>query len=78
MFVEMTPEGLNFVATDGNKLVKYSRKDLISEEPSSFVLPRKALNVLKSSLSDAENDVEILYNKTMPCSALAILLLFAA
>lgn len=64
MFVEMTPEGLNFVATDGNKLVKYSRKDLISEEPSSFVLPRKALNVLKSSLSDAENDVEILYNKT--------------
>lgn len=63
MLVEMTGNGLNFVATDGNKLVKYSRKDLTSEDATSFILPRKALNVLKNSLSDTDTDVEILYNR---------------
>jgi len=64
LYVDMKSESLTFVATDGNKLVKYSRKDIGVEEEFAFILPKKTLNVIKNSItSDADSQVEILYNR---------------
>jgi len=53
-----------FVGTDAHKLVKYIRKDVKSDEASSFILPKKTLNLLKTSLPEEEMDVKIDYDKS--------------
>jgi DNA polymerase III subunit beta len=40
----------NFVATDGHRLVRYKRFDIASSGNVSLILPRKALDLLKSAL----------------------------
>lgn len=64
LFTEMTPLDFKFVATDGNKLVKYLREDLRTDNTDSFLLPRKALNLLKNSLPDEDVHVSVEYNNT--------------
>lgn len=61
---EFTPSGLNFVATDAHKLVKYQRTDITSEVEVDFIVPKKPLNVLKGILSTLDIDVIISYNQT--------------
>ena len=50
VFVSLTDEGTTFVATDGHRLIRYRRQDIKSASTSTLILPRKALNLLKSSL----------------------------
>ncbi|HDP75509.1 MAG TPA: DNA polymerase III subunit beta [Bacteroidales bacterium] len=50
VFVELTAEGMTFVASDSHKLVRYRRKDVQVEEFSSFIIPKKPANLLKSIL----------------------------
>lgn len=64
VYCQMTGEGVIFVATDAHKLVKYSRKDTKVDSESSFILPKKALNLLKASLPVEDMAVEIQYNAT--------------
>lgn len=61
---QFTNLGLNFVATDAHKLIKYSRKDIVIQEPVDFIVPRKPLNVLKGILSPLDVDVTISFNQT--------------
>jgi len=61
---QLSPSGLNFVATDAHKLVKYSRMDITSTEDIDFIVPKKPLNVLKGILSTLEVDVTISFNQT--------------
>ncbi len=56
---ELSPEKLNFVATDAHKLVKYEREDLKADNESEFIMPRKPLQILKNYLSGIEEDVKI-------------------
>jgi DNA polymerase-3 subunit beta len=63
LYVQMTPEELRFVATDGNKLVLYKRSDVRAEKEEAFILPRKALNLLKSSLPAEDTNVRMEYNR---------------
>lgn len=64
LFVDLTEKDVKFVSTDGNKLVKYQRNDFHIATPTSFILPKKALNVLKSSLvSEDTSLVNIMFNK---------------
>ncbi|RYE29661.1 MAG: DNA polymerase III subunit beta, partial [Sphingobacteriaceae bacterium] len=51
-------------ATDAHKLVRYRRKDAHSEKATSFIMPKKALNLLKSSLPSEDVDVSVEYNST--------------
>ncbi len=60
---QISDEGTTFVATDAHKLVRYHRKDITSEETSSFILPKKALNQLRHILAHDEIPVEIEYNQ---------------
>lgn len=62
VFFEILQSGLNFVATDAHKLVKYSRSDIKSELSTSFIVPKKPLVVLKSMLGSVKTDVKIEFN----------------
>lgn len=50
VYVQLTPENCIFVATDGHKLVRYTRTDVHGETDSTLIIPKKALNLLKSTL----------------------------
>ncbi len=63
VFCEFSPESMTFVATDAHKLVRYTRTDSKASGSSSFILPKKALNMLKTNLKGAE-DVKIEYNES--------------
>lgn len=64
VYFQLTTSGLIFAATDAHKLVKYSRKDIQATEEASFVMPKKALNVLKGILQTIEVDVVTEYNES--------------
>ena len=65
VFMEMTNDGLNFVATDAHKLVRYRRLDIKSETLASFIVPKKPINQLKNTLSGkADEPVIVEFNKT--------------
>jgi DNA polymerase-3 subunit beta len=52
------------VATDAHKLVRYRRKDAKAADNASFILPKKALNLLKSALPSEDVNVALEYNNT--------------
>ncbi|TDL99482.1 MAG: DNA polymerase III subunit beta [Flavobacteriaceae bacterium] len=63
IFFQFTPDVSRFVATDAHKLVKYSRKDITTDENIEFIMPKKALNLLKNTLGVQSQEVEISYNQ---------------
>jgi DNA polymerase-3 subunit beta len=54
---------LTFVATDAHKLVKYTFTEISSEVSTSFIVPKKALNLLKGALPSGD-DVTLSFNKS--------------
>ena len=65
VFMEMTNNGLNFVATDAHKLVRYRRLDIKTDVLASFIVPKKPINQLKTALSGkADETVIVEFNKT--------------
>lgn len=56
---EMKPDGMTFVATDAHKLVRYRRSDVKTPAETSFVVPKKALMLLKGILSMHKEAVEV-------------------
>jgi DNA polymerase-3 subunit beta len=46
VYCQMSSENITFVATDAHKLVRYRRRDAHADVTSSFILPKKALNLL--------------------------------
>jgi DNA polymerase-3 subunit beta len=62
---EISPSGSTFVATDAHKLVKFSTGRGISPgEVTAFIVPRKALSLLKTVLGSETGTVDIQYNKS--------------
>lgn len=53
---------LTMVATDAHKLVKYSFGEINSDVSTSFIVPKKALNLLKGIVPD-EEEVKMAFNK---------------
>lgn len=51
IYFDLTPECLAIVASDGHKLVRNKVFAIKSENPSSFILPKKPANLLKGTLS---------------------------
>lgn len=64
VYCQMSTENLTFVATDAHKLVRYRRRDAKADVTNSFILPKKALNLLKSSLPVEDISVNVEYNNT--------------
>ena len=65
VFFQFSTKNIIFVGTDAHKLVRYTRNDVTSDGNSEFIMPKKALQVLKKTiLTDSENNVSIEYNET--------------
>lgn len=62
VYCQISTDSMTFVATDAHKLVRYRRKDSKGEANTSFILPKKALNLLKSSLPTDDSSVTINFN----------------
>lgn len=64
VYCQLSTSSLTFVATDAHKLVRYRRKDAKAASTASFILPKKALNLLKSALPAEDINVSVEYNST--------------
>lgn len=58
VYMQVSDEHTTFVATDGHRLIRYRREDITTENTTTLILPRKALNLLKSSLPNGSVDVK--------------------
>lgn len=64
VFCEISPENMTFVATDAHKLVRYRRNESKATTNASFILPKKALTLLKNNLASGdESEISIDYNE---------------
>jgi DNA polymerase-3 subunit beta len=64
VFFDFSEDGLIFVATDAHKLVRYKRSDAKANGKSSFITPKKPLNLLKNMVTATTSDVTITYNES--------------
>ena len=64
IYFNLGSNGLTFVATDAHRLVRYQRVDITVDEPTNFIVPQKALNLLKSAFENSEDPVSIDYNES--------------
>jgi DNA polymerase-3 subunit beta len=62
VYFEMEEDGLQFVATDAHRLVRYKRKDVSCPKSDSLIVPKKPLSLLKSALPDNKDEITINYN----------------
>ncbi|MFN4121759.1 MAG: DNA polymerase III subunit beta [Flavobacteriales bacterium] len=62
VYLQIDGDGLTMVATDSHRLVKFKRTDVKSNEPASFILPKKPLNLLKSLLGNVNSLVDVNFN----------------
>lgn len=62
VFFELDKKGIQFVATDAHRLVRYKRTDVKCPKADSFIVPRKPLNLLKSAIPFNEDEITISYN----------------
>lgn len=51
---EFTNEGINFVATDGHRLVKLTNKKIIKKTEEQYIIPERAINILSKLLNEDE------------------------
>lgn len=63
IYFDLTPEHLAVVASDGHKLVRNKVFTVQSEQPASFILPKKPAGLLKNLLQKDGDDVEIKFNE---------------
>jgi DNA polymerase-3 subunit beta len=50
IYLKLDKEKTTFVATDGNRLIRYERQDVSADQTTSMIIPKKAMALLKSSL----------------------------
>lgn len=62
VYVSLDFNKMTFVATDAHKLVRYTFHHVASEVATSFIIPKKALNLLKNALP-TEGDVRLAFDK---------------
>ena len=62
VFFELDKKGVQFVATDAHRLVRYKRTDAKAAKSDSFIAPRKPLNLLKSAIPDNDDEITLSYN----------------
>lgn len=62
VFFELSKDGVQFVATDAHRLVRYKRTDAKATKTDSFIVPKKPLNLLKNALPDNDDTISISYN----------------
>ncbi|MEX2593910.1 MAG: DNA polymerase III subunit beta [Anditalea sp.] len=64
VYVNLSSTNTTFVATDGHRLIRYRRVDIASEDSVSIIIPRKALNLLKSTLPSENVPITLEFNNS--------------
>jgi DNA polymerase III subunit beta len=64
VYINLSDTNTTFVATDGHRLVRYRRVDVASGNETSIIIPRKALNLLKSTLPSENVPVTVEFNNS--------------
>ena len=62
VYLSLNDSNTTFVATDGHRLIRYRRVDIVSDMDNSMIIPRKALNLLKTTLPGESTPVSVEYN----------------
>ena len=62
VYFELDKKGLQCVATDAHRLVRYKRKDVKCPKSETFIVPRKPLNLLKAAIPSNEDELTLSYN----------------
>jgi len=62
VFFELDKKGMQTVATDAHRLVRYKRTDVSCPKSDSFIVPKKPLTLLKTALPFNEDEISISYN----------------
>lgn len=63
LYCQFDKDGATFVATDAQKLVRFKRRDVSADGTFNFILPKKVLSQLKTSLPSEKSTVDISFNK---------------
>jgi DNA polymerase-3 subunit beta len=63
VYFTLSETNATFVATDGHRLIRYRRVDVASEADHAIIIPRKALNLLKTTLPSENSNVVVEFNK---------------
>lgn len=63
IFIETDKNAITFVATDAQKLVRYQRKDILTEVASSVILPKKPTTLLRNVLQKFDKEVVMQVDK---------------
>lgn len=58
---DLKADGLTLVATDAHRLVRFTNPNIHTEEPISFILPKKPATVLKGVLAKETGDVKVTF-----------------
>ncbi|UII32531.1 DNA polymerase III subunit beta [Fulvivirga ulvae] len=62
VYMNLTDTNTTFVSTDGHRLIRYRRVDVASDNGNAIIIPRKALNLLKSTLPTENTNVTVEFN----------------
>ncbi len=62
VYFEVDDAAINFVATDAHKLVKFSVSQLSGSASGSFIVPRKALTLIKNA-AHGKDEVKMSFNR---------------
>ncbi len=62
VFFELDKKGIQFVATDAHRLVRYRRTDVSAPKADTFIVPRKPLTLLKGAIPVSEDELTLSYN----------------
>jgi DNA polymerase-3 subunit beta len=62
VYLSLNDTNTTFVATDGHRLIRYRRVDVVSDMDNAMIIPRKALNLLKATLPAETTPVTVEYN----------------
>lgn len=62
VYVQVDFNKMTFVATDAHKLVRYTCTEVASEVSTTYIIPKKALNLLKGALPTT-GEVKLSFNK---------------
>ena len=64
VYINLSDTNTTFVATDGHRLIRYRRVDIASPDAASIIVPRKALNLLKTTLPAENVPVTVEFNSS--------------
>ena len=64
VYFEMAPESITFVSTDAHRLVQFRRKDISCPTQEGFVVPKKPIQQLRSTLPADETSLELSFNSS--------------